>query len=43
MARKITSCTFIARSQALSGYRFILPPSRRMVYPKSATSGEITC
>ena len=35
IARKITSCTFIARSQASSGYRFILPPSGRRLYPKA--------
>ncbi len=43
MARKITSYTFIARSQAASGYRFILPPSGRRLYPKPALGGQVTC
>jgi hypothetical protein len=33
----------IARSQASSDYRFILPPCRRKLYPKSAPGGQITC
>jgi hypothetical protein len=43
LARKITSCTFIARSQASSAYRLILPPLGRRLYPNSASSGQITC
>ena len=43
IARKITSCTFTARSQASSGYRFILPPSRTKLYPNSTPSGQIMC
>ena len=42
-ARKMTSYTFIARFQASSGYRFILPPSRSKLYPNSALSGQIIC
>ena len=34
---------FTARSQASSGYRFILPPFRSKLYPNLALSGQITC
>jgi hypothetical protein len=33
----------IARSQASSGYRFILRASRSKLYPNSALSGQTTC
>src|ERR1039458_7623676 len=43
IARKITSCTFIARSQATSEYFGILPPTSRMPQLQAPFSGQITC
>jgi hypothetical protein len=43
IARKITSCTLIARSQATSEYFGILPPTSRMPQLQAPLSGQITC
>src|SRR5208337_3118604 len=43
IARKITSWTFIARSQAIVEYSGILPPTFRMPQLPTASSGQITC
>jgi hypothetical protein len=43
IARNITSCTFIARSQATAEYFGILPPAYWMPLPHAAFSGQITC
>lgn len=42
-AREITSCTFIARSQATAEYFGILPPASWMPQPLAAFRGQITC
>ncbi|MGH9772725.1 MAG: hypothetical protein ACRD4Q_13680, partial [Candidatus Acidiferrales bacterium] len=43
IARNMTPCTFIARSQAASECFGILPPTSRMLDPLATFSGQITC